>query len=120
MPEPASDPDLRGTGKEGGESRHRGHRIGGFAVDQSGCYWGSFSLPPHHRLMNEVIVGVGGGWFKVPQEHRCSWGAPSFRVTGVLESIGFLGVEKGGHGGRGGVGRNQMAIPRVRNVACFV
>ena len=106
MPEPASDPDLRGTGKEGGESLHRGHRIGGFTDDQSGCYCGSFSLPPHHRLMNEVMVGVGGDGGKVPQELRCSWGAPSFGFPGFLESIGFLGVEECVHGGYGSMGRN--------------
>ena len=49
-----------------------------------------------------------------------SWGAPSFRVSGVLASIGFLDVEEGSHGGRWGVGGNRTAIPRVRNVAFFV
>ena len=100
MPELASDSGLRGTGKEGGENHHHGHRIGGVAVDQSGCYWGSFSLPPHHRLMNEGRVGVDGDGVRVPQERKCSWGGPSFRVSGVLASIDFLGVEESGHGGR--------------------
>ena len=70
--------------------------------------------------MNEVMVGVGGDGVKVPRERRCSWGAPSFRVTGVSGSLGFLGVEKGGHGGREGVGGNRTTIPRVRSIPCFV
>ena len=65
-------------------------------------------------------MGVGGDGVRVPQERRCSWGAPSFRVSGVLGSIGFLDMEKVGHRGRGGVGGNRTAIPLVRNVACFV
>ena len=60
------------------------------------------------------------GLVKVPQERRCSWGRPLFRVTGVLGSIGFLGVEKDGHSGRGGVRGTRTVIPRVWNVACFM
>ena len=66
MPELASDPDLRSTDNEEGESLHRGHRIGGFAVFRSGWYWESFSLPPDHRLMSEVMVGVDGDGVRVP------------------------------------------------------
>ena len=65
--------------------------------------WGAIGAPsasPYHRLMIEVIVGVDGDGVRVPQERRCSWGAPSFRVSGVLTSIGLLGMEEGGHGGR--------------------
>ena len=49
--------------------------------------------------MNEVMVGVDGDGVRVPHERRCSWGAHSFRVLGVLGSIGFLGVKEVGHGG---------------------
>ena len=38
VPELASDPNLGCTGKDGGVSRHRGHRFGGFAVRRSECF----------------------------------------------------------------------------------
>ena len=44
----------------------------------------------------DEVMGVVGDGVRVPQEPRCFWGAPSFRVLG---SIGFLGVKEGGHGG---------------------
>ena len=65
-------------------------------------------------------MGVGGDGVGVPQERWCSRGAPSFGVSGVLASVGFLGVEEGGHGGGGGMGGNRTAIPRVWDVAGFV
>ena len=80
VPELASDPELGGTGKEGGVSRHRGHRTGGVAVRRSECfvYCGFPSIPLHHRFMNGVMVSAEGNGMRAPQERSCSWGAPSF------------------------------------------
>ena len=75
----------------------------GFIIRQLKCFvyremWDSTSIPPHHRLMNGVMGSVEGSSIKVPQEWRCSWGAPSFRLVVVLGSIGFLGMKNGSDG----------------------
>ena len=74
MPELVLDPDLRGTGKEGDVSHHHGHRIEGFAVCLLECfiYRESLSILPHHRSVNEIMVGADENSVRVPQKRSCS------------------------------------------------
>ena len=44
-------------------------------------------------------MGVDGDGVRALYERRCSWGAPSFQILGVLGSIGFHDVKEVGHGG---------------------